>query len=113
MLATGKRDVFARNSPSNVQLVVYLDAPFYVGLPQFVVACAGEVTVRDFFAITVPIGNRPAVEARQQDLWFVTAERVREGNSPEGDDVASITGRSRDIPGTYARCEHKSSGAVR
>jgi hypothetical protein len=25
-------------------------ALFYVGLPQFVIACAGEVTVRDFFA---------------------------------------------------------------
>jgi len=46
-----------------------------------------------------------------RSLWFVTAERVREGNSSEGDDMASITGRSRGISGTYARCEHKSSVA--
>jgi hypothetical protein len=37
--------------------------------------------------------GRTAVEARQQVLWFVTAERVRDGNSAEGDDMASITGR--------------------
>src|SRR5262249_25925187 len=33
-----------------------------------------------------------------RSLWFVTAERVREGNSSEGDDMASIPARSRDIP---------------
>jgi hypothetical protein len=46
-----------------------------------------------------------------RSLWFVTAERVREGNSSEGDDVASIPGRSRDISGTYSGCEHNSTGA--
>ena len=46
-----------------------------------------------------------------RSLWFVTAERVREGNSSEGDDVASIPGRSRDISETYTRCEYNSSGA--
>src|SRR6516162_3803311 len=37
------------------------------------------------------------------ELWirsmWVTAERVREGNSSEGDDMASMTRRCRDIPG--------------
>src|SRR5262249_42684024 len=42
---------------------------------------------------------------------FDTAERVREGTSSEGDEMASITGRSRDIPKAYARFEYKSSGA--
>ena len=56
------------------------------------------------------VADRPS-RPGSRSLWFVTAERVREGSSSEGDDVASITGRSRDIPGTYARCEHKSSGA--
>jgi hypothetical protein len=41
------------------------------------------------------------------ELWirsmWVTAERVREENSSEGDDTASMTRRSRDIPGTYAQ----------
>ena len=56
------------------------------------------------------VADRPS-RPGNRSLWFVTAERVREGSSSEGDDVASITGRSRDIPGTYARCEHKSSDA--
>ena len=40
-------------------------------------------------------------------MW-VTAERVREENSSEGEDMASITRRSRDILGTYAHSKHKS-----
>jgi hypothetical protein len=32
---------------------------------------------------------------------------VREENSSEGDDMASMTRRCRDIPGTYARSKHK------
>jgi hypothetical protein len=46
-----------------------------------------------------------------RSLWTVTVERVREGNSFEGDDMASTTGRSRDILATYARCEHNFSEA--
>jgi len=52
-------------------------------------------------------GRRTGADVKR----FVTAERVREGNSSEGDDVASITGRSRDISGTYTRGEHNSNGA--
>src|SRR5262249_32349258 len=55
------------------------------------------------------VAERPS-RPGNRSLWFVTAERVREGNSPEGDDVGSITGRSPNIAGTYTRCEHKSSG---
>jgi hypothetical protein len=40
------------------------------------------------------------------ELWirsmWVTEKRVREGDSPEGDDTASMTRRSRNIPGTDA-----------
>jgi hypothetical protein len=43
-----------------------------------------------------------SVQAYVRSMW-VTAERVREENSSEGDDMASITRRSRDIPGTYAQ----------
>jgi hypothetical protein len=45
------------------------------------------------------------------ELWIrFTAERVREENSSEGEDMASITRRSPDTPGTYTRCEHFSHG---
>ena len=44
-----------------------------------------------------------------RSLWFVTAERAREGSSHKGDDVASMPGRSRNILGYYARHEHMSS----
>ena len=49
--------------------------------------------------------NRPGANG----FLGVTAERAREGNSPEGDDMASTPRRSRDIPGIYAHCEHTSS----
>jgi hypothetical protein len=44
-----------------------------------------------------------------RSLWFVTAERVRDGHSSEGDDMASITRRSRDISAYYTQSEHKST----
>ena len=54
------------------------------------------------------VAERPS-RPGSRSLWFVTAERAREGNSPEGDDMASTPRRSRDIPGIYAHCEHTSS----
>ena len=57
------------------------------------------------------VAERPS-RPGNRSLWFVTAERAREGSSHKGDDVASMLGRSRDIPGSYARYEHKSSGPI-
>ena len=54
------------------------------------------------------VAERPS-RPGNRSLWFVTAERAREGSSHKGDDVASMLGRSRNIPGYYARHEHKSS----
>jgi hypothetical protein len=43
-------------------------------------------------------GIRPVASSNCQRIsWFVTAERVRKGYSSEGDDIASKTGRSRDV----------------
>ena len=56
------------------------------------------------------VAERPS-NPGNKSLWLVTAERAREGSSPAVDDMASITGRSRDIPATYALYEHKSSEA--
>ena len=43
----------------------------------------------------------PTARLYAHSMWL-TAERVREENSSEGDGMASITRRSRDIPGTDA-----------
>ena len=43
----------------------------------------------------------PTARLYAHSMWL-TAERVREENSSKGEDMASITRRSRDIPGTYA-----------
>ena len=43
---------------------------------------------------------------------FHRCDRVRVGNSSEGDDMASITRRSRDIPGSYAHSKHKSERQI-
>jgi len=54
------------------------------------------------------VAERPS-RPGSRSLWFVTAERVREGSSLAGDDMASTTQRSRDIPGIYAQYPHTSS----
>jgi hypothetical protein len=54
------------------------------------------------------VAERPS-RPGNKSLWFVTAERAREGSSLKGDDVTSMLGRSGNIPGFYARHEHKSS----
>src|SRR5207344_1702733 len=54
------------------------------------------------------VAERPS-RPGNRSLWFVTAERVREGSSHKGDDAALIIGRSWNIPASYARYEHKSS----
>src|SRR6476659_6827850 len=56
------------------------------------------------------VAERPS-RPGNRSLWFVTAERAREGSSHKGDDVASMLGRSRNILGFYARYEYKSSKA--
>jgi hypothetical protein len=82
MFASGKRDVFAGNSPSNVRFVgVYLGTfrAFYVGLLQFVVACAGEVTVQDFFcgvASARSMHGYSAKESWQQADPFPIADNI-------------------------------------
>src|SRR5262249_5112699 len=40
------------------------------------------------------VAERPS-RPGNRSLWFVTAERVRDGNSAEGDDTVSTTGRFR------------------
>ena len=45
----------------------------------------------------------PAAGPGRQTKTGVTAERAREGSLPEGDDMASTTRRSRNIPGIYAQ----------
>ena len=54
------------------------------------------------------VAERPS-RPGNRSLWFVTAERAREGSSHKEDDVASMLGRSRNILEFYARYEHKSS----
>ena len=49
-----------------------------------------------------PAGDRPH-QGEQGRLHQPPAERVRAGSSRKADDVASTTGRSRDIPRIYAR----------
>ena len=41
------------------------------------------------------VAERPS-RPGNKSLWFVTAERAREGSSHKGDDVASMLGRSRN-----------------
>src|SRR6516165_10387324 len=60
--------------------------------------------------------GRTATEAGNRSLWFVTAERVRDGSSAEGDDMGSITDVIRLPAGGFvlsSMCSAPPSGRTR